>query len=348
MARFAQISLEKRSQIVILHKTGHSQRSIAKLVNVSRFGVSTTLKRHKETGSYADRKRSGRPKKTTPATDRLIQLMSKRERFKTLPNIRAEINESLPVTISDSTVKRRLHNVGLFGRVAVKKPLLRKQNKQKRLKWAKEHMSWTTEQWQQVLWSDESPFQIFGSKRAAYCRRKVGEKFKAECIMPTVKHGGGVVQVWGCFSYDGVGSLTKIDGILKKESYHQILQHHAIPSGTKLIGRGFMFQHDNDPKHTSRLCRKYLESKEKTGVLKIMEWPAQSPDINPIEKLWDELDRQVKKLRPTNKSDLWLKLRQVWDGLQPEILQKLVNRMPKICKAIIKARGSHFDENRLN
>lgn len=347
MAKSAQISLAKRSQIVILQKAGHSQRSIAKLVNVSRFGVSTTLKRFEETGSYADRKRSGRPKKTTPATDRLIQRMSKRDRFKSVPNIRAEMNKSLPEPISDSTVNRRLHAAGLFGRVAVKKPLLRKQNKQKRLKWAKEHVNWTIEQWKKVLWSDESPFQIFGSKRAAHCRRMVGEKYKTECILPTVKHGGGVVQVWGCFSYDGVGSLIKIDGILRKEGYHQILQRQAVPSGTKLIGKGFVFQHDNDPKHTAHLCVNYLRSKENASVLKTMDWPAQSPDLNPIEKLWDELDRQVKKLRPTSQPDLWLKLKQVWDRLQPEILRKLVNRMPKLCQAVIKARGSHFDENRL-
>ena len=55
--------------------------------------------------------------------------------------------------------------------------------------------------------------------------------------MPTVKHGGGSVMVWGCFSHAGVGQLKIIEGIMKNEQYHSILQRHAIPSGINLIGR---------------------------------------------------------------------------------------------------------------
>ena len=90
-------------------------------------------------------------------------------------------------------------------------------------------------------------------------------------------------MVWGCFTEGGVGELLKIDGILRKEQYHRILQNSAIPSGIGLAGYGFTFQQDNDPKPTSRLCKSYLESKEAEGVLDIMIWPPQSPDLNPIE-----------------------------------------------------------------
>lgn len=348
MAKFKEISLEKRAQIVILRKTGLKHREIADTVGVSKTGLATALARYEETKSNTNKKRCGRPRKTTKNDDQYIQMISTRNRFKTAPDIRAEVNNCLPQPISVSTVRNRLREKGLNGHVALRKPLLRPINKRKRSAFAKKYQNWTVDQWKSVLWTDESKFEIFGTHRRQYVRRKVGERFNPTCILPTVKHGGGSVMVWGSFSYDGVGELVKIDGIMKKESYHRILQNSAIPSGIGLIGYGFVFQQDNDPKHTSRMCRNYLESKEREGVLEIMGWPPQSPDLNPIELLWEELDRQVREHRPTNQKHLWEILKRCWDNLKNETLQKLVERLPRICAAIISAKGGHFDEKCLN
>lgn len=154
-------------------------------------------------------------------------------------------------------------------------------------------------------------------------------------------------MVWGCFSYDGVGELVKINGIMQKEHYHEILQRSAIPSGIALIGYGFTFQQDNDPKHTFRLCKSYLESKESEGVIEVMEWPPQSPDVNPIELLWEELDRQARMMCPTSEKTMFDCLKEAWNNLTMEKLRKLIERMTRICAAIIRARGGHFDEKRL-
>lgn len=347
MARNAQISLAKRSQIEILRKTGKSMMQIAKIVGVSKNGVATTLKRLDETKSNDDRKRSGRPRKTSAVDDRHILTISKRNHFKTAPEIRAEINKTLVKPVSTSLVKNRLNEKGYFGRVAVKKPLLRPANRQKRLLFAKTHKNWTIEQWKSVLWTDESKFELFGNKRRQNVRRKQGERYKSQCIAPTVKHGGGSVMVWGCFSFDGVGELVKIDGIMRKEHYHRILQRSAIPSGIGLIGYGFTFQQDNDPKHTSKLCQNYLRSKENEGVLEVMEWPPQSPDVNPIELLWEELDRQIRTVCPTSEKSMFDRLQTAWNEIQVEKLHKLVERLPRICAALIKARGGHIDEKNL-
>jgi len=204
-----------------------------------------------------------------------------------------------------------------------------------------------TGQWKNVLWSDESKFEIFGSKRKTYVRRKPGERLMDQCVMPTVKHGGGSVMVWGCFGNNKMGNVFKINGILKSEQYKSILVHHAVPIGLALIGQNFVFQQDNDPKHTSKICKTYLDKKEHEHVLKVMKWPAQSPDLNPIEKLWEELDRKVRLKCPTSHSHLWDILQEAWNKIESITLSKLLTRMPRLRSEIIKKRGGYIDERKI-
>jgi hypothetical protein len=82
---------------------------------------------------------------------------------------------------------------------------------------------------------------------------------------------------------------------MDQKYYHDILVRHAVPAGTKLIGPNFIFQEDNDPKHSAKLNRNFLDTKEKAGVLRRMIWPPQSPVLNPIEQIWDLLDSKLNK-----------------------------------------------------
>ena len=121
--------------------------------------------------------------------------------------------------------------------------------------------------------------------------------------MPSVKHGEGNMMAWGGFGGGKVGDLYRVKGILKKEGYHSILQRHAIPCGWCLIGANSLLQQD-DTKHSSKLCKNYLRKKQSAGILSIMEWSAQSPDLNPIELLWAQLDHMVRKKCPSSQSIL--------------------------------------------
>ena len=96
---------------------------------------------------------------------------------------------------------------GLGGRIAARKPLLQPQNKKKRLQLAKPHEQLTADDWKCVLWTNESKFQIFDLKRKVCARRKVGDWIMKQCVVPTVKHGGGSVMVWGCFGANNTGDI---------------------------------------------------------------------------------------------------------------------------------------------
>ncbi|XP_008558725.3 transposable element Tcb1 transposase [Microplitis demolitor] len=347
MAKRKQITLEQRSAICTLREEGYSERQIAERLGISCKGVHYTLVRKQETGKNEDRKRSGRPKSTTNQEDNFIRVLSKRNRRLTAPQITAALNDTRETPISTTTVKRRLLSAGLRRCVAAKKPKLTNRHKKNRLEWAKAHKNWTIEQWENVLWSDESKFQIFGSNRRVFVRRSKEERASEACTVPTIKHGGGNVMVWGCFGNSKPGNLVRITGKLNKESYLKILQDSAIPSGLSLIGSGFIFQQDNDPKHSSKLCQNFLNKKKAENILNIMQWPSQSPDLSPIELVWDELDRRVKSRCPTSSEHLWQLLENEWNKLDKDYLKKLINRMPRICEKIIKEKGGHFDEAKI-
>uniref|UniRef100_A0A3B3I9K8 Transposase Tc1-like domain-containing protein n=1 Tax=Oryzias latipes TaxID=8090 RepID=A0A3B3I9K8_ORYLA len=285
-ARRKQLSTEKRVAIITLRNEGQSVGKTGKTLKVSPCAVTKTIKCCKETGSHANHPRRGRPRVTSAVEYKSIQVTSLRNGRLTAAQIREQVNgtqSSSSRHISTTSVQRRLCETGIHGRISARKPLLKKGNKQKRLVWTKEHKEWTLDQWKSVLGSDESKLEIFGSNHRVFVRRRKGERMDSTCLVPAVKHGGGGVVVWGCFAGDTVGDLLQIEGILKHYGYHSILQRHAIPCGLGLVGPSFIFQQDNDPRHTSRLCKGYLTKKESDGVLHQMTWPPQSPKLNPIE-----------------------------------------------------------------
>ena len=118
--------------------------------------------------------------------------------------------------------------------------------------------------WETVVWSDESKFNPFGSDGKVMVWRTPKDEFDPKCTIPTVKHGGGSVMVWGCFTKMEMGKLCVLDRTLDRIYYRQILEENLLPSVSKLrLGSNFTFMHDNDPKHTSALVKDWLK---KNGI----------------------------------------------------------------------------------
>ncbi|XP_062279112.1 meprin A subunit beta-like [Scomber scombrus] len=134
-----------------------------------------------------------------------------------------------------------------------------------------------------------------------YVWRRKNEAYAVKNTLPTVKHGSGSVMLWGCFASSGTGNLQRVEGKMDSIKYQEILGENVMPSVRKLkLGRHWTFQQDNDPKYTSKSTKAWFQKKS----WKILEWPSQSPDLNPIENLWWDLKKVVAARKPKNISEL--------------------------------------------
>ena len=190
--------------------------------------------------------------------------------------------------------------------------------------------------WNNVIWSDENKFNLFGSDGKVMIWWSTKEELELRCTMPTVKHGGGNVKCWGYFSPSGVGNLVFIDGNMTGELYRDILQKNLLQSAKKLnMAKDGWFQHDNDPKHTARIVTNWLDQKR----IQRLKWPSFFPDMNPIEHLWDKVERRMKKEQPKNEKDLQECLTRVWNGIEKPVLKKLVDSVPNRLNEVIRMKG---------
>ncbi len=130
-----------------------------------------------------------------------------------------------------------------------------------------------------VLWSDETKIQLFGINSTRRVWRRRNAAYDLKNTIPTVKHGGGNIMLWWCFSAKGTGQLHRIKG--RWTGPCTVGARALKPARALKMGRGWVFQHDNDSKHTAKATKEWLKKKH----IKVLECPSQSPDLNPIEKL---------------------------------------------------------------
>ncbi|CAI9552555.1 unnamed protein product [Staurois parvus] len=143
-------------------------------------------------------------------------------------------------------------------------------------------------------------------------------------------------MIWGCFSYYGVGPIYRIPGIMDPFEYIRILEEVMLPYAEEEMPLKWVFQQDNDPKHTTKCATSWFQ----TNKIAVMEWPAQSPDLNPIENLWSIAKRKMRDMRPNNAEELKAAIEASWSSITPQQCHRLIASMPRRIEAVIAAKGA--------
>ncbi len=194
--------------------------------------------------------------------------------------------------------------------------------------------------WENVLWTDETKVELLGKGHHGTVYRKRNEAFKEKNTVPTVKHGGDSKMFRGCFAASGTGCIDCVNGIMKSDDYQRILGRNVVASVRKLRlhQRSWVFQQDNDPKHTSKSTQKWLQTKR----WRVLKWPAMSPDLNPIEHLWRDLKTAVGRRHPSNLNDLEQFAKEEWSKIPVERCKKLIHGYRKrLISVIFFQRGCY-------
>ncbi len=145
------------------------------------------------------------------------------------------------------------------------------------------------------------------------------------------------VMIWAAMSTAGVGPLSFLKSTVNAAIYQKILEHFILPSADKLYGDAdFIFQQDLAPAHTAKGTKSWFNDH---GVT-VLDWPANSPDLNPIENLWGIVKRKMRDTRPKNADDLKATVKETWASIPPQQCHKLITSMPPRIEAVIKAKGA--------
>lgn len=346
------------AMILALDKVSIPQRKIATLLTTSKTAVQRALQTYTFEAFQGRNPRRDYQRKTTRREDRYIERALKQNNSIPLHDITNIVRESgLP--ISETTIRRRRSESGLGSYVAAEKPGLRIENIAKRLEWARQYKDWTPEDWKRVIWSDESSIWIGVNPRRQFVIRSAAEKYNPKYVKKTFKSAQVKVMVWACFTGERLGPLIVCDeGGIGAEEYEDIiydglfslvddlLQPPEEPDMIRIADETtFLFMQDNAPCHKATCIREFLAENR----VPIMDWPPQSPDLNPIENLWTDLKARFHKRflelfkYPSKSLEARYRysevLQEVWYSQGMELVEALIASMPRRCVAVIEAQG---------
>ncbi len=335
MGRGSPIPPILRQKIVEQYQKGVSQRKIAKSLKLSSSTVHNIIQRFRESGTIFVRKGQGR-KSILDARDlRALRRHCITYRNVTVMEITTWAQEYFQKTLSVNTIHCDICRCRLKLYRSKKKPYLNMIQKRRRFLWAKAHLKWTVAKWKTVLWSDESKFEVLFGKLGRHVIRTKEDKDNPSCYQRSVQKPASLM-VWGCMSACGMGSLHIWKGTINAERYIQVLEQHMLPSRHRLFqGRPCIFQHDNARPHTASIATSWLHRRR----IRVLKWPACSPDLSPIENIWRIIKRKMRQRRPKTVEQLEACIRQEWDHIPISKLEQLVSSVPRRLQTVIKEEG---------
>lgn len=307
------------------------QMSISSISDQTGVPISTIyrwISEYKE-GKRLPSKKPGRPKKTTPRSNRLLCRLAINNHVSSAAQLHRQWGEN----VSLHTIYRRLRSSGIKRRRRAMVPFLTPANITARLQWCMARSLWR-EVWNRVIFTDESRFRRFWNDGRVRVWRRKGERFHKKNVTCLLQAGGGSVHVWGAIWRGGRSRLVVLTGVVNQQSYIETLQDFFNETE---LPENAIFQRDNAPAHTAAGVQQFLDG---AGV-RVLPWPSRSPDLNPIEHVWDAISRNINS-RPHPAETIeqlraWIQYE--WHNLSQDFIDGLILSLPRRLVAVIEAHG---------
>lgn len=333
-----ELSTNVKEMIVESYKSNRNVSELSRIFGIPRRTIGSVIKKFNDFGSVENRSGRGRKKLFSDRDVSQLSRVAKQNRRRSLQDITSIINEGRGHSFCTKTVQRKLTGLGFKRRVAKKQVGVREVNKKKRVAWARERKHWTVDEvWRWWIFSDESQI-VIGKNNRVYIWRKDSEVNSPHLVCPAPR-GRLSLMVWGCICYGGVGTLTHVQGKINAQKYIDIIDNNLWP----VIARHFpddnyTFMDDNAPVHRAHIVCQYMENNNIHHTV----WPAQSPDMNPIENIWLKLKRDIEKQTANihTENELMTVVRHSWESIPPSYVQELYSTIPARLQEVIRMKGN--------
>lgn len=325
-----------RARIIAKLEVGWSIRAVAREFHLNKNSVLKIKRRWEQEATLARRAIPGRPRITTIAEDNNIIRYLEQNPFKTSRDAIVETN----FPGSQPTVCRRIKNSELFNYAAAKKIALSDEDKQSRLLYALNYSHRERHFWENVVFTDEKVFQNTNDGHVRVYRPQ-RTRFDERYVSETQRSGRFSVNVWGWFSFHGLGICWRIGDRFNSQNYLRICEYVMLPSVRQVYPENnFIYMQDNCSVHTANIIRQWFGNNN----IETLPHPAKSPDLNPIENIWGLMVKKISKLnvRPRNADVLWEVIENAWEGLSEneDLVHNLVHSMPRRLNEVIARNGA--------
>lgn len=331
------LSYELKKEIQQLKKDGFNAKKISNLKQIPISTIYRILNNKITNKNKKDIENRGRPKKLSDKEKRIIIREVKKNPGISLNNISIYTKNYLNKNICRITAHNLLNQSGYKSYIARKAPFLSSKNIEKRFKFSKNFFCKPIEFWKTVIWSDECKFRLFNNNQKRYWRKSVDE-YLIPFTNPTKNYTSASIMVWACFSYNGIGKLVFVEENINSLVYQQILVENLCESARMMDLDKFIFQHDNAPAHSSKLIKRFFDENK----IELLSWPAQSPDLNPIENLWAIIGSKIAEKNIYNKKDLKGEIMNIWLNIDKDTLRNLAYSMPNRLMMTISNGGKNI------
>jgi transposase len=321
---------EDKWEIVHLYKSKTlSLRAIAKKLKCDDKTVRRIINYYRDTGVVSPPKHSGRPSIVNEDTRELIDRLINKDDTTTSAALAQIVQQKTGKRVSSRTIQRVRR--GPLGRHPVHEVITKSLGegaKQNRVLFAQKLLTMNLHH---VMWSDEKQWQLDSTGQVHWVKKG------APTPTREVKVISASVMVWGCVWRSGKSDLYVCDANIDADYYINILTNNLLPCIPDL--NRYTFQHDNAPAHTAKKTKNWLTN---FAVKYFDDWPANSPDLNPIEHVWSWMTTFVKKEAPTDKKSLEKAILSAWEEIPQTIIHSYIGHLNNVCQQVIAAKGDHI------